>query len=279
MNSFSIGNFTIANLYSMLSNSMVIIIKIIAILIVMYITVKIGNYLINKFVEKQENLRFSLDTKKSNTIGAISKSILKYTVYIVGVASILSLVLGPVSLTFAGISGVAIGFGTQSLIKDIINGFFILFEEQFSVGDYIDLDGKTGIVESIELRITKIRDFNGDLHIIPNGMIGKVTNRSRGDMRILVEIDIAHEDDVDKAIEVMNKECEKFSIENEDIVEAPKVLGVSNLKDTGVTIKIVGKAKSMTQSNMEMGLRKALKHALNKSEIGLAYPRMKIMKE
>jgi len=254
--------------------------RVIFIIILIYLIIKIGSTLIHKFMYRQRksNSKFTLNEKRSMTLEAILKSILRYTVYFFGIVGILTEVFGPISLTFAGIGGVAIGFGAQSIIKDIINGFFILFEDQYAVGDYINIDDKGGIVESTELRVTKLRDFNGDLHIIPNGLISKVTNHSRGDMRILVEVDIPYDADIDRAIAIVNETCENFKLKNENLVEGPKVLGVSALKESSLTIKVMGKAKSMTQWDSEMELRKEIKLALVKGNIEAPYPKTKIMK-
>ena len=270
-----IGDLNI-NIYTMAKD----IFKIVVVIIVMWLSIEIVSKIINKTVEKQSvsELRFTLDERKSKTIGAVLKSILRYTVYFFGITAILTIIFGGISLTFAGIGGVAIGFGAQNLVKDIINGFFILFEDQFSVGDYINIEENGGIVESIELRVTKIRDFNGDLHIIPNGLITKVTNHSRGNMRILVDVDVDSDENIDKVIEVINVACEKFKKDKEDIVEGPKVMGITSLKENSVTIRIMGKAKTMKQWECEMSLRKEIKKALKAADIRIPYPR-RIIKE
>lgn len=255
------------------------ILKILVILILMYLIIKISNSIITRTIERQKKFKFSLDEKKAQTIEAIMKSLLRYSVYFFGIFAMIETLLGNIGLTFAGIGGISLGFGMQNLIKDVINGFFILFEDHFSVGDYINIDDKGGIVESIELRITKIRDFNGDLHIIPNGMIGKVTNHSRGNIRILVDVDIAQEQDVQKAIAVMNEVCEAFKIDNEYIAEGPSVYGVTAIKDTGITLRVVGRVKPMNQWDAEMKLRSQIKEAFKNQNILMAYPRMKIVKE
>jgi small-conductance mechanosensitive channel len=271
-----IGDVTI-NLYVMALG----IAKIVGIIILMWLAIKISRWIINRTVEKQSRseLRFSLDERKSKTIGAVLKSILKYTVYFFGITAILTIIFGGISLTFASIGGVAIGFGAQNLVKDVINGFFILFEDQFSVGDYINIEDKGGIVESVELRVTKIRDFNGDLHIIPNGLITRVTNHSRGNMRILVEVDVDSDENIDRVIEVLNVACAKFKKNQEDIIEGPTVLGITSLKENNVTIRIVGKAKTMKQWDCEISLRMEIKKAFKEANIGVTYPRRRIIKE
>lgn len=259
-------------------NSAISFILFLALLFIcMYLSIKIGNKIIAKTVKKQKNMRFSLDDKKAKTMGAILSSILRYTVYFIGISTLVSRLFGNISLTFAGIGGAAIGFGAQSLVKDIINGFFILFEDHFVVGDYITVDNMNGIVESIELRVTKLKDFNGDLHVIPNGMITKVTNHSRNNMRFMVDLDIAYEEDTYKATEILKEACESFKKDHENVVEGPNVTGVVALKDSGVTLRVVGKAKPMTQWDTEHALRAYLKKILDVNNVELAYPVTRIM--
>jgi small conductance mechanosensitive channel len=274
-----IGNINITA--EQLTYVVVKLIKVALIIIFMYLAIKIGSAIMHKFMERQRksNSKFSLNEKRSMTLEAILKSVLRYTVYFFGIVALLTEVIGTISLTFAGIGGVAIAFGAQSLVKDVLNGFFILFEDQFAVGDYVNIDDKGGIVESIELRVTKIRDFNGDLHIIPNGLITKITNHSRGDIRVSVDIDIPYEADIDKVIEILSKVCEKFKLENENMVEGPKVLGISALKESSQTIKIAGKAKPMTQWECEMNLRREIKKSLDMEKIEAPYPKRKIVSE
>jgi len=259
-----------------------IMLKIVLILIFMYLAVKIGNGIINRYISKQKSFRFSLNDKKAKTVGAVLKSVLRYSVYFFGIISLIETTfsISKVGLTFAGIGGVAVGLACQSLIKDVINGFFILFEDQFAVGDYIHLDDKGGIVESIELRITKLRDFSGDLHIIPNGLIKKVTNHSRGNIKITVDVDIAYDEDVDIAIDVISSLCKKFNEENKSVVtEGPSVLGVYAFKEGGITIRVAGKTKPMAQWDTEMKLRKEIREALKSANINIPCPQVKLVKE
>ncbi len=254
-------------------------IQIGAIILFMYLCIKIGGKIIDRTTSTKRKIGFNIDEKKSRTLRAVLKSILRYTVYFFGVTGILTVLFGGITLTIAGIGGVAIGFGTQSLVKDVINGFFILFEDQFSVGDYINLEDKAGTVESVELRVTKIRDFNGDLHIIPNGLITKVTNHSKGDMRILVDVDIAPEEDVENAMAILEEVCVKFKAEEPNLVDGPRVVGVTALKENGVTIRVIGRAKSMTQWDCEMKLRKQMLNALAKERIEMSRAKIKLLKE
>ncbi|MDU1403604.1 mechanosensitive ion channel family protein [Clostridium sp.] len=258
-------------------------IKIISIVIIMYLSIKIGKYLIKKAVDKQvkSNAALSLDPQRAKTLGGVMKSILKYSVYFLGITSILSVLFGGISFTFASISGVALGLGSQSLIKDFINGFFILFEDQFGIGDYVTIGNFSGIVQTIGIRTTIIKDFTGDIHSIPNCMISEVTNHSRGNTRFIVDVDIAYEEDIDNAINAINaiKECcDKFQKEHEDFINEPiEVLGVSALAASSVTIRTVGRTKPLTQWKMENELRKAIKITLDENGVEIPYPKTQLI--
>jgi moderate conductance mechanosensitive channel len=278
---FNLNN-NFMSVYFLEENGKFILYKILVIFIIaimMFLTIKIGSAIISKFVEKQKNLKYSLDIRKAKTLGEVLKSILRYSVYFFGIVAILTECFGTISLTFAGIGGVAIGFGAQNLIKDVINGFFILFEDHFTVGDYIEVEGKSGVVERLELRVTKIKDLNGDLHIIPNGLITKVTNHSRGALRMAVVFDVPYSEDMDKTIGIIDAVCIKFKDENQDVIEGPTVWGITELKENFYTIKVGGKAKPMTQWANENKLRMEIKRALDKAGIRLAYSKTEIVKD
>ena len=254
-------------------------IRIVVIIILMYITIKIGNRLINKFVKRQieSNARFSMDNQKAKTIGEVLKSVLKYMTYFIGAALILSDAFNGISVAMASVGGFALGFGAQSLVKDIINGFFILFEDQYGVGDHVTIGTFSGIVETIGIRTTVIRDFSGDVHLIPNGTINQVTNHSRGNIRFIVDVDISYEEDIDNAINVISNVCNKYKDENENIVEPIEVLGVNSLNSSSVTIRIIGKAKPLKQWEAERELRKRVKKVLDEEGIEIPYPKTQLI--
>lgn len=254
--------------------------KIVLILILMYISIKIGKHIIKKVVDKQvkSNATFSLNPQRAKTLGEVLKSVLKYSVYFIGITTIFSIVFGGISFTFASMGGVAVGFGAQNLIKDFINGFFILFEDQFGVGDYVTIGKFSGIVQSVGIRTTVIKDFSGDVHSIPNGSIQEITNHSRGNIRFIVDVDIAYEEDIDNAINVIKKCCDEFYINNSEFINEPiEVLGVTALAASSVTIRIIGRSKPLKQWKMESELRKEIKKALDKNEIEIPYPKTQLV--
>jgi small conductance mechanosensitive channel len=246
---------------------------ILVIVFIMYLAIRIGNSIIDKFVKKQieSEHRFTMDEKKASTIGELLKSILRYTVYFFGIVGILSGLFNGISLTFASIGGVAVGFGAQSIVKDLINGVFILFEDQYAVSDYVTIGQFSGIVESIGIRTTKLRDFSGDIHLIPNGSIVTVTNHSRGNMRVMIDIEIDYEENVDKAIDLINRVCDSYSEDNNDIIDKPQVVGVTSFSQTGIVIRLSGSAKPMMQWAIERDLRKKIKVEFDKYQIRIPH--------
>lgn len=251
-------------------------IKVIIILIVIKIVLRILNTLIDRTVSRKMKSVAIEEERKIRTLITVFKNVLKYILYFIAIVIILDIFGVNTSsiLATAGIGGLAISFGAQSLVKDIITGFFILIEDQYSVGDYITIGDYTGIVEEIGVRVTKLRDFSGELHIIPNGQISVVTNKGRGPMRSSVDIKIAYEEDIDRAIKVIKEVLEEIKKANDSIIEGPSVLGVTSLDDSAVNITIVAKTKPMDQWALERQIRKAVKEAFDKEGIEIPYSKI-----
>jgi small conductance mechanosensitive channel len=255
------------------------ILKILLVLVAVKVSGRLLGVLVDKFFTRQAKSRLTGDEKKIKTMSSLTKSIITYTLYFIGLTMVLTIMNIPVSsiLATAGIGGLAIGFGAQNLVRDIITGFFILFEDQYAVGDYISLDRHSGIVEEIGIRITRIRDFNGDLHVVPNGSISNVTNHSRGNMRVMFDVGIAYEEDIDRAIEVIENFFDEYRQAESAITDGPKVLGVSDLADSSVVLKVWAKTRSMEQWRVERELKKGIKQILDTEDIEIPYPRRVII--
>lgn len=254
-------------------------INILFIFLIAKVSIRIFHTLINKFFDAQKDLKVKVDLPRLETMKSLMMSIVKYTVYFVAFTAIIKALGTDVTalITAAGIGGLAFGFGAQNLVRDVITGFFILFEDQFAVGSYVKVGEVEGIVEEMAIRVTKIRDFNGDLHTIPNGEIKTVTNKSRGKMRAWVDISIAYEEDIDKAIQVLNEVCEKLKAENKAIIEGPTVLGVTQLGPSEVVISAIAKTIPMEQWAVERLMRKSFKEAFDHNGIEIPYPRRVII--
>ena len=251
---------------------------IVLIFIVIRIISAVFNKVINKTLELKGMSKLQITDSRRDTLTEILKKIVKYILYFIGV--VVSLELFGINTTSiiatAGVGGLAIGFGAQSLVKDIITGFFILLEDQYTIGDYIQINDKEGVVEELGMRVTKIRDFSGELHIIPNSSIDVVTNRTRGAMRALVKVSIAYEEDIDNALRVMESVSNEIASSNKNIVEGPTVLGISEMANSGVVITAIAKTIPMEQWSVERMMRKAYKEAFDKEGIEIPYSKLVI---
>ncbi len=251
------------------------LLKIAIIFIIINVMVTFIGKIIDRGLNDKKLTNIYPISNRANTLGQILKKVIKYTLYFIWI--IMSLEMFDVKtgsiLATAGIGGLAIGFGAQSLVKDVITGFFILLEDQYAVGDHVRVDGYEGIVEELGLRITKIRAFNGELHILPNSTIQVVTNATRGAMRALVEVSFSYEENVDRVIKVLEDLCIKIKESNENIVDGPNILGITNLGEYDVKVTIIAKTKPMEQWNVEREIRKMVKEAFERENIRKAYPR------
>lgn len=255
-----------------------LLIKLAAIIVGAQILAYTVNLSLAKAIKKT-TAKFGRDGRRIHNVTAILKSAIKYTAYFVAGLMILeSLGIDTKALLAgAGIAGLAVGFGAQSLVKDVVTGLFLLLEDQFAVGDHVQMAGVEGIVEGVGIRVTQVRDFSGALHTIPNGSISTTTNWSRGNMRAMVEVSIAYEEDVNKAIAVLKEMCEAMGKDLSSIREGPNVLGVSRLGESDVGILLLAKVTPGEQWAVERELRKRAKEALEAAGIEIPYPRRVII--
>jgi small conductance mechanosensitive channel len=204
------------------------------------------------------------------------ENVLGYVVFFIAVISILPIFGIKIQglLVGAGVGGVAIGFGAQSLVKDIISGFFILFEDQFSVGDFVRIQTYEGTVKEIGLRTTKIRAATGELHIIQNGSITEVTNFSLNNAIAIIDFSITYEGDIEHAQQVIEDHLKTMPKRYEEMVATPEFLGIQNLGPSGVTLRITSEVKPMTQFKISRAIRKEIKEVLERNNIEMPYPKM-----
>lgn len=175
----------------------------------------------------------------------------------------------------AGVAGLAIGFGAQSLIKDVIAGFFILLEDQFHVGDVIQAAGVSGQVEQMTLRMTIVRDLQGTVHFIPNGEIKVASNLTKQWSRAVLEIGVRYEEDVDRVIAVLTEVGRSLAddeVFGKMVLEPPQVLGVEGLTDSQVTIRILAKTLPIKQWEVAREFRRRIKARFDREGIQTPYP-------
>jgi moderate conductance mechanosensitive channel len=183
-------------------------------------------------------------------------------------------------LAGAGVLGIALGFGSQALVKDFLSGLFILVEDQFGVGDIVDLDGQTaGTVEAVSLRTTRLRSVDGTVWHVPNGDISRVGNRSQHWSRALLDIDISYETDIDHAKAVIQRVANELWHERDDILEEPQVWGVESLGPHSVVIRLVVKTRPSNQYRVSRELRQRLKEAFDAEGIEIPFQQQTAWKE
>ena len=237
------------------------------------VTIKI----LTSFIRKSLMLNNKFTERKRQTLSEVLASVVKYTVWFIAICSVLTNFGVNVTslIAVAGVGSVAIGFGAQSLVQDIITGMFILFEDQFGVGDIITVDRLTGTVESIGLRSTKIRSADGDLHIIPNGIIKIVTNMSKEFNRATIDIGVAYEENIDRVISIMKDEAELIFKNKmiEGLIASPKVLGIIDLADSSVIIRILADTEIGENWQVEREIRRFIKKRFDKENINIPYPK------
>ncbi|MEW6624416.1 MAG: mechanosensitive ion channel family protein [Bacillota bacterium] len=252
------------------------ILKVIAIVVGAKLLIKFLRTLVSHFVSPsgQEGEAQVLSPRAKTLVGLLN-SIVTYGIFFIAGLMILEAfrINTTAILASVGILGLAVGFGAQNLVRDVISGFFIIFDDQFRVGEFVEAGGATGVVEEIGLRTTKIKRWTGHLEIIPNGEISKVVNYSRANMLAVVVVGVAYEEDIDKAQEVLRKICETAYQEIKTIVEVPVVQGVVALADSSVDIRVIARTLPGEQWAVERELLGRFKKGLDEAGIEIPYPR------
>jgi small conductance mechanosensitive channel len=219
--------------------------------------------------------------KRAETLGRALRYVINVAVALIAgtlVLSELGISIAPI-LGAAGVAGVAIGFGAQSLIKDYFGGFFLLLENQVRLGDVAELGGKSGLVEEITLRYVRLRDYGGNVHYVPNGLISTVTNMSREYARAVIDVGIAYRESVDEALEVMVRVSEEMRQDpayGPKILEALEVAGVENWADSAVMLRARIKVVALEQWSVRREFLRRLKHAFDAQGIEIPYPHLTV---
>ncbi len=248
--------------------------RIVALLIAIMVLLRVATILIDKYrrilLANPKLAIITQDTKRVETLTEIMRNALFVVISLLGLVMILSEVginIAPL-LAGAGIAGVAIGFGSQSLVKDLFYGFFILLENQFGIGDVVQIGTSTGKVERMTLRAITLRDAEGRVHIIPNGEATRVIVSTEGWSVLNVAVEISPQASLDHAFEVIEALNRQFFEQHlERMIEMPQLLGVDDFGPKGPILRIT--AKTQTQQHWELArrYRKALKEALDKADI------------
>lgn len=217
--------------------------------------------------------------QRIDALTSVLRSLVTFVIYTVATFMILGEIginLGPL-IAGAGILGVALGFGSQSLVKDFLSGVFILVEDQFGVGDIVDLDGQTsGVVDAVSLRTTRLRAVDGTLWHVPNGEIRRVGNKSQHWSRALIDIEVAYDTDLDHAEAVISRVADQVATEDPEVIEQPEVWGVEQLGANGIVIRLVVKTRPSEQFRVSRELRRRIKAAFDEEGIEIPFPQQTV---
>lgn len=205
-------------------------------------------------------------------VGSLLRSVSTFVVGLVAALTVMALIglpLGPL-IASAGVGGVAIGFGAQSLVKDFLSGIFMIFEDQYGVGDVVDTGEAIGTIEEVSLRITRLRDFDGVVWYVRNGEIVRIGNRSQGYSAAWVDMPVSYQEDIRKVLELIREVCESFAEDPEwepRLIEAPTVLGVDSITGQTVTVKVLAKCLAGENFAVQRELRARIKAAFDENDI------------
>lgn len=218
---------------------------------------------------------------RSATLSAVLTQIASAVIWVVAalmMLRVLNVDITPVLATVS-IPALAIGFAAQNIIRDYFQGFFILMEDWYRVGEVAEIAGVGGLVEDISLRRTVLRDLNGTMHIIPNGKVELASNMTRDWARINLNVSVAYKEDLDQVFDVINEVCQELKEDpawGDDLLSTPRVERVDNLGDNGIDIKILGDTKPIRQWALTGELRKRLKRRFDQEGIEIPWPHMMV---
>ena len=228
-------------------------------------------------VVRDEDTSIEAEKKREDTLIHIFRSALRVVLIVLAILMILQefgLKIGPI-LAGAGIVGVAVGFGGQYLIKDVITGLFMILENQYRIGDVVKIDGTEGTVQDITLRKTTLRDLDGTVHHINHGSIVLVSNLSKDFARVNLEVCVDYSTNLEHLIDVVDRTGRELAEDpnfKDSIITPPKFLRVQNFADHGIVIKIPGDTKPLKQWEITGELRKRLKIAFDREGIEIPLP-------
>ncbi|TSA82563.1 mechanosensitive ion channel family protein [Deinococcus detaillensis] len=226
---------------------------------------------------------FNRRAVRLGTLRGVVDSTLRVIVVLIAAISILQALGINATTLLAGVSvfGLAVGFGAQSLIKDVFNGFFILLEDQYGVGDVITVNSGTlsGEVEKLNLRVTALRALDGTVHIVPNGQINTVSVSSKDWSRVVATVDVTYSANVDEALQVLEKVCNDLYADPEwsgNFLDAPEVQGVTSLAADGVKLRALFKVQPKTQYALQREFNRRIKIAMDQAGIEIPFPQRSI---
>ncbi len=244
------------------------LIRIIIIFILTRIAIKLINKVIERSLSGRDKSRIATNPRRFVTIGELCKNVVSSVFNFIMIMLILNefgFNLGPL-LAGAGVAGLAISFGAQSIVKDIITGFFIIFEDQFAVGDVIQTGTYKGTVQMVGLRTTRLVSWNGEVNIIPNGSIISVTNFSLSNSLAVVDIPMSMERSLEDARSMVTRATESMKTDKLEVLDVPEVLGIQTLTTGEYSLRIIAKCQPNSRADVERAIHTAVKQELDREK-------------
>ncbi|WP_145150839.1 mechanosensitive ion channel family protein [Paenibacillus xylanexedens] len=244
-------------------------IRIIIIFIITRIVIKVVYRIIDRSMERKQEGKIRVNPRRFVTVGELLKNATSITCNFIMILLLLSEIniqVGPL-LASAGVLGLAIGFGAQGLVKDVITGFFIILEDQFAVGDVIQTGTYKGTVEVIGLRTTKLVSWQGEVHIIPNGAIASVTNYSMSNSLAVVDIPMKADLSLDESVHLVKKSLVGIEERDLNIVKVPDVLGIQSMSTSEYVVRIVAECMPNSRASVERQIQGDVKKTLEYHEM------------
>jgi small conductance mechanosensitive channel len=244
-------------------------IRIVIIFIITRIVIKIVSRIIDRTMARKQEGKIRVNPRRFITVGELMKNATSITCNFIMILLLLSEInvkVGPL-LASAGVLGLAIGFGAQGLVKDVITGFFIILEDQFAVGDVIQTGTYKGTVEVIGLRTTKLVSWQGEVHIIPNGTIASVTNFSMSNSLAVVDIPMKGEQSLDESVHLVKRALAGIEDRDLNIVKIPDVLGIQSMSTSEYVVRIVAECLPNSRASVERQIQGDVKKTLEYHEM------------
>jgi small conductance mechanosensitive channel len=262
-------------------------IKVLGILIALIVLSRMSRWIVKwleKFIPEKDTLQAVEVKKRAHTLGTILRHGVLIVISFIALLMILGelgIQLGPLLAT-AGVGALAVGFGAQSLVKDFINGFFIILENQYRIGDAIEVAGVSGLVESVSLRRTVLRDLEGKVHTVPNGEIKIVSNLSKEWARSVLDVSISYREDVDQIMELLKQIGKELAAEEpwkSVLLEPLQIFGVERFGESELVIRVVVKTAPLKQWEVGRELRRRIKIRFDEKGIQIPFPHRVLIRE
>jgi len=241
--------------------------------VVAYLAARLSKWLTSKIFSSKNKIVIK-NPGKAETLKSVTSYVFKVAIYFVAIYTILDKI-GVSDTSLAAVSGsiaVAVGLGAQNLVADVLAGIFVVVEDQFNVGDIVEIAGCTGTVERVTMRSTTLRGFDGTVYIVPNGSISTITNKCKDFMNASVDVGVDYEEDIDHVLEILKDEMAKVYQEVAGLLEEPVILGIVGLDDSAVKIRIVAKCEVKLNYPVEREMRLRIKKRFVAENISIPFP-------